>query len=220
MKSTQIAIFTILAITATIKAAPVAACAGTTSTYCLSCNGTACTKCAMGFPTASGTDVGKCKVQATPVTGCAIAENDTNCTMCNMGLILASATSCVSPTTPITGCAWYRGTAASPICTGCATGKFPSGNDTTSYSASGVVTLAGCADAAPGGQTLDTNCAYHTVSNAQNTGTAAAYTIACAACKATFYKNGSGVCTTEGTTRVGCAEGTADTCSVCHPTHQ
>lgn len=222
MKYTLIAI---LAISSTIYAAPVAVCGGSTSTWCLACSGTACTTCAKGFPTASGTDVGKCKVQATPVAGCAVALSDTECSRCEAGKMLSSATSCTTPTA-ITDCYSYRaeGTALTPTCTSCNAGKFPSGTNKTSYTTTGgITTLFGCQASTPGAQALIGNCANHYAKQVQDVSTniAADYTIACKWCNAGYYLSADNLtCTAQGTDRVGCSQGTSTTCSICFSSHQ
>lgn len=224
MKFTQIAIFAILTIAATVTAQAQANCAGTTSTWCLSCVGTSCNQCAMGFSDPTTT---KCTAPTTAVTGCAAYSNATTCSACNPGLLLIS-NACSAPSTLITGCYSYRGTAitdANRFCTSCNADLYPGGATDTSFTtAGGDTTIVSCNSAKPAQNTgtaadLITGCANHypsQVSAANGT-----WAWGCRWCKSTHYKVSETSCVSGATDNVGCAVGTgANACTVCHVTHQ
>ena len=151
MKPTSLAIFAILLISATIKAAAQADCAGTTDSWCLSCPSTTCTACHLGYQKTGGC----AKVEtANAKTNCATYNTSQVCTMCTPPYILLGDNSCGTVTaTLVTGCAKYRGNAVNAAtCVACNEGLYPGANDgmaATFTDANSVTTVAACGSTKP-----------------------------------------------------------------------
>ena len=224
MKTTQITIFAILAISATIKSAAQPNCAGTTATWCVYCLGSSCQSCAKGFPATADT---KCTAPTTAIANCISYSDATTCSACQAGRVLISNV-CELPDTPLTGCYMYTGTTkANAVCTACNTDLYPAastGTPADSYSTAGVKTISACQATKPTAANtpgLIDGCANHYASNAS---TGAVFIWECAMCKATHFWASATSCvngTTSPNTLGGCAMGTApSTCTMCHTTHQ